>query len=236
MRTLAATASAVCVSLGAVTGAVAADLGGYRRDTVPYYYPPPPFISAVSWNGLYIGLQTGYVWGNADFTFSDGSGGGSSNPNGWVGGGYAGYNWQSGNFVLGFEADIEGGNVGGSFANAAAGTFGSSDLNWDGSLRGRMGIAQNRTLFYVTGGWAFGQADLQGSTLSTPPGCCSTSADLNGWTLGGGIEYAFSNELTIRGEYRFTDFGSVTADLVPGVTMPVDIQTSAFRVGAGYKF
>ena len=107
MRTLAATASAVCVSLGAVTGAVAADLGGYRRDTVPYYYPPPPLVSAVSWNGLYVGLQTGYVWGNADFTVSDGSGGGSSNPNGWVGGGYAGYNWQSGNFVLGFEADIE---------------------------------------------------------------------------------------------------------------------------------
>ena len=232
MRTIAATASAVFVSMGAVTGAVAADLGG--GTVVPSYYPPPPFVSAVSWTGPYIGLQTGYVWGNADFTFSDGSPGGSSNPNGWVGGGYAGYNWQSGNFVLGFEADIEGGNAGNSFANAVA--FGSSDLNWDGSLRGRMGIAQNRTMFYITGGWAFGQADIQGSTPNTPPGCCSTSAELNGWTLGGGIEYAFSNELTIRGEYRYTDFGSVTANIGSGVTVPVDIQTSAFRVGAGYKF
>ena len=206
MKTFAATASAIVVSLGAVSAANAADLGGSINDTVPYY---PPAVSAVSWTGLYFGLQTGYVWGNADHTFSDGSLSGNSDPSGWIGGGYGGYNWQSGNFVFGFEADIEGGNVDGSFVNAPGTSLGASELNWQGSLRGRMGIAADRTLFYMTGGWAFADADFSGTTSNTPVACCSYSTDLNGWTLGGGIEYAFSNELTIRGEYRYTDFGTV---------------------------
>lgn len=234
MKTLAISASAAIASI-AMTGTVlAADLGGSIKDTPAPYYPPA--VSAFTWTGFYLGLQTGYVWGNAAHTFSDGSLGGSSDPDGWIGGGHLGYNWQSGNFVLGVEGDIEGGNVEGSFANAAGTTFGSAELNWQGSIRGRIGIAADRTLFYVTAGWAFAEADVFGRSPAIPFGCCSTSADLDGWTLGGGIEYAFSNNFTIRGEYRYTDFGNVTADLNPTISMPVDVETHALRVGASWKF
>jgi outer membrane immunogenic protein len=235
MKTRVATIAIALAAIGAATSASAADLGrGSVKDRVPYY-PPAAYTGPFTLTGFYLGLQTGYVWGDASHSFSDGSFGGSSEPDGWVGGGYAGYNWQSGNFVFGLEGDIEGGDVGGSFRNAAGTVWGSTDLDWQGSLRARMGIAAYRTLFYITGGWALAQADEKGST-STPVGCCGFSADLDGWTLGAGIEYAFTNNFVVRSEYRYTDFGSVTGNIGGGVNMPVDLHTNAVRIGASWKF
>lgn len=232
MKRLIATTSAIVLSAGVAGVALAADLRGSIKDPAPYYPPPAPLFT---WTGFYAGLQTGYQWGNADHTFSNGLLGGASDPDGWIGGGHLGYNWQNGNFVLGAEADIEGGNVEGSFNNGA-GTFGSAELGWQGSIRGRVGIAADRTLFYLTGGWAFAEADISGASPFTPLGCCSVSADLDGWTLGGGVEYAFANNFTVRAEYRYTDFGDVSLNLNPTLTMPVDLETHALRVGASWKF
>ena len=187
--------------------------------------------------GFYAGLQGGYAWGETNYSFSNSNVKGSADPDGWVGGGYGGYNWQSGNLVFGFEADIEGGDVGGSFSTAGGTILGSTDLNWQGSLRGRIGLAADRTLFYVTGGWAFGDADVDGSIPGTPLGCCSESVSLDGWTLGAGMEYAVTHNFTVRAEYRYTDFGDVSLDLPNvNVTMPVEVETHALRVGAGWKF
>ena len=119
MKSRVTTIAIALAAMGAATSVSAADLGrGSVKDRVPYY-PPAAYTGPFTWTGFYLGLQTGYVWGDASHSFSDGSFGGSSDPNGWVGGGYAGYNWQSGNFVFGLEGDIEGGDVGGSFHNAA---------------------------------------------------------------------------------------------------------------------
>jgi outer membrane immunogenic protein len=231
MKLLAAVVSVIVASCAVIGSARAADLGSGVDETEPYYAPPS---YAFTWTGFYLGLQTGYVWGDANHTFSDGSVGASSDLDGWVGGGYAGYNWQSSNLVFGVEGDIEGGNIDGSYASPT--TLGSADFDWQGSLRGRVGVASNRTLFYLTGGWAFAGADVFGAIPGTPAGCCSANADLDGWTLGGGIEYAVHSNFIIRSEYRYTDFGDVTVNLSPTVTMPVEVETHVIRVGAGWKF
>lgn len=229
--------STALACFGFASAAAAADLGGSIKDSVPYYAPP---VSVFSWTGFYAGLQTGYAWGKSDFSFPNGLGSGSSDPEGWIGGGYGGYNWQSGNFVFGIEADIEAGDAGGSFSSPGGVIVGSTDLNWQGSIRGRMGVAADRTLFYITGGWAYGEADVDGAAIIGPllfTG--SDSANLSGWTLGGGIEYAVSTNFTVRAEYRFTDFGDVSLNLQNGATtanLPIEVETQTFRIGAGWKF
>lgn len=214
------------------TSVEAADLYGSVKDTyVPEYVPPPVF----RWTGFYVGLQTGYVWGNADHVFSDPNPGGSSDPDGWIGGGHMGFNWQSGQWVFGVEADIEGGNVDGSYGGPL--TAAAFELNWQGSLRGRLGLAADRTLFYVTAGWAFADADIAGFS-NIGPNATAFSDTLNGWTLGGGIEQAVTNNFTVRLEYRYTDFGSASGRLLPDNVdiMKTDLDTHAIRVGASWKF
>jgi outer membrane immunogenic protein len=150
-----------------------------------------------------------------------------------------GYNFQSGNIVFGIEADLEGGNLDGSFVNLTGiSSQGSVDLNWQGSVRGRVGIASGPALYYLTAGWAFGDFDFGGGPAGGPI-CCGYSDRLNGWTIGGGGEWALGRNMTARIEYRYTDFGSTSGGLpptFPGVTMPVDLTTHAIRAGLSYKF
>lgn len=231
MKSRMSTIAVALIAVGAATSASAADLGrGSIKDT---YIPPDVYAKPFTWTGFYVGLQTGYVFGDTDQSFTDGTILGSADTSGWVYGGHVGYNWQMNSFVFGLEADIEGGGVGGSHSNAAGTVFASTDMDWQGSLRARMGLAADRTLFYVTAGWAFAHANTD---AFTPTAAGSFSSDLDGWTVGAGIEYAVSSNFTIRGEYRYTDFGSVTGNLSGGVNMPLDLQTSAVRVGASWKF
>ena len=68
-------------------------------------------------------------------------------------------------------------------------------------------------------------------------GTAGESVSLSGWTLGGGMEYAVSHNFTVRAEYRYTDFGDVSVDFDNvNVTMPVEVETHALRIGAGWKF
>src|SRR5690348_1492372 len=130
-----------------------------------------------NWSGLYIGGTTGYLWGNSQHC--DGGTGpnactNSFNVRGLTGGGTLGYNWQADNFVLGVETDLSGASAkGGTSSNASYGCGGSgpicrTQLDWYGTVRGRLGyagwddhlpsIAGSRNwLPYVTGGLAYGR-------------------------------------------------------------------------------
>jgi outer membrane immunogenic protein len=91
---------------------------------------------------------------------------------------------------------------------------------------------------YVTGGWAFGDFDFNGG--SPAAGFASGFSETrHGWTIGTGGEFAISNNMTMRLEYRYTDFGNASGNLapaLPGVRMPVDLDTHAIRAGISYKF
>ncbi len=250
------------VAIATLTGtALAADLPS--RAPPPVFVPPPPIFT---WTGVYIGGQIGYQWGTVNLReYALGGGLVSSltglNPSGVVGGAHVGFNYQVNQFVFGLEGDVDGTSFSGTggFLGAAPAAFLSytSRINAEGSIRGRIGVAWDRTLFYATGGVAF--ADIPTSFLSagtpgvpapfaavalpaipaTPPGVDSFSNSRVGWTVGGGVEYAIDPHWSVRAEYRYTDFGHLTDGLVttfPGFFIREHFTNNAVRAGFSYKF
>jgi outer membrane immunogenic protein len=184
--------------------------------------------------------------------------GGGGRRSGVLGGGQVGYNWQVNQFVLGVEADAVGTGLNGSSASATR-TFGPPILlatvsqtvtvdfgriDWMASFRGRAGFAVNQALFYVTGGAAVAEFGGTTTTLVNGPGIAipagtfvsTTGGNTTrwGWTVGGGIEWAFSPNWSVAGEYRHTDFGNraTTFDVPSGLAAaPIFITgTSSSRL------
>jgi outer membrane immunogenic protein len=134
--------------------------------------------------------------------------------------------------------------------------------NIEGSIRGRLGYAWDRVLIYATGGVAFGgfngnvSGNFPGGVFITPPviaatafgpfgGSASASTTRVGWTVGGGLEYAVTNNWSIRAEYRYTDFGhstlytsafDSTALGAAGAFINRHFTENRVQVGFSYKF
>jgi outer membrane immunogenic protein len=204
--------------------ALAADL--------PTYEAAPavaPMVSAFNWTGFYAGVQTGYAWGDADVAGVDV--GDDYDVDGWLLGGFAGFNFEISSFVAGIEADLEWVNADGDNAVGSA-----TELNWQGSLRGRLGVALDRVLLYGTGGLAIADidADFVGAVAGDPPAptVVSTSGTELGWTVGAGVDFAVTDQIFVRGEYRYTDFGEI--ETPADVDQELDFHT--VRVGAGFMF
>src|SRR5271155_1026364 len=133
-------------SLVVVCGAmlVASGIGiASAADVPPPFEPPPPIVYApvpqiFSWSGFYVGGNTGWGWTNNSGTFTSAAGAGSfsGSSNGFLGGAQAGYNWQTGPFVIGAELDFQGTTASGS-VNASAGSAitGTAKTPWFGTLR-----------------------------------------------------------------------------------------------------
>jgi outer membrane immunogenic protein len=142
-------AAAGLVALVIAAPAIAADMPPNARPLVA----PAHF----DWTGFYIGADVGGTWfsDNASYFQPD-------TPGRVIGGGQAGVNWQSGMFVLGVEADIDGRHLDGNgsffpFAHAKVQDTQTQQEDWVGTVRGRLGIATvGKALFYATGGLAYG--------------------------------------------------------------------------------
>lgn len=206
--------------------------------------------STLRWTGSYIGAQAGYVGGRSRYSEPGYSQPGTMNydPKGFIGGVYVGYDRQFDNdFVLGGEVDFASGGVEGDSlyynadGNPAANSAGRAKMRSSGAVRARLGYAADRFLPYVAGGVAFGNYEY-GAGVSHAGHYDSFSASDTrvGWTLGAGVEYAFSDNLIGRFEYRYTDFGSKTLDVAEtgdwAVGNKVDLKTNDIRVGIAYKF
>jgi len=217
MKKLVFIAATLAASLA--TPAFAADM--------PVKAPPPaPVVAPPLWTGFYAGLNLGYSWGKADSSatlngaqiFSD-----SLDVNGVIGGGQLGYNWQTGNVVLGIEADIQASGQKGdksaafSFLVPGIGTASETTsyenkLTYLGTVRGRLGYAFDSWLLYVTGGWAYGHETLDATaavTLNAVTGTAAVSYSTNrsGWTVGGGVEMALNRNWSWKAEYLYVDLG-----------------------------
>ncbi len=234
MRKLLMTTAILCFASGA---ALAADLP-YRK-SAPVYTPPPP---AFTWAGLYVGGQIGYQWGSASPNLYGPDGSfvttlPTTNASGIVGGAHLGYNFQVSQLVFGLEGDINGLSYQGT--NYAAGFLSpfTTRENVEGSVRGRIGYAFDRILVYGTGGVAFG--NFQNTYTGIGGGFDSLSSTRTGWTVGGGVEYAVTNNWSIRAEYRYTDFGRNNDFLnasLPGDYVHQHIFDNRVQVGFSYKF
>jgi outer membrane immunogenic protein len=256
-RNIAATVTALGLSVGLSAAASAADLGAPPPAPV---YTKAPVIVPWSWTGFYLGGNVGYSWGHQSATVTDLAGdplvSSGADLDGVIGGGQIGYNYQINSVVLGIEADIQGsGQKGdGSFTLAGTcptvptiaalpcpGTTGADTdkLDWFGTVRGRLGYAAGRWLPYVTGGWAYGNGTISGTTTGSTSTTYSSSTNYTeGWTVGGGLEWAFLDHWSAKFEYLYIDFGSgPIVPISPSLNLATGHMTDNIgRVGINYRF
>ena len=178
----------------------------------PYYTPEGP-LSSFSWIGPYLGGNLGYEWGSTSNN--------PTRPSGIAGGIQGGYNWQSGQFVFGAEADIQ--------LAAANDTFAPWKFSnpWFGTVRGRAGYAVGSLLLYGTAGLAF--AELSGQTF----GLVSESHTNLGWAAGVGAEAAIYRRWSAKVEYLFVDLASSTFAITGASN---GLSANIFRAGVNYHF
>jgi outer membrane immunogenic protein len=263
--------------------------------TAPVYMSPAPIYT---WTGFYVGLNAGWGWGNSDgisnsvtSSFCNTAlvgcapnqasnaavaavpGSLDTNPNGFIGGGQIGYNWQTGAVVWGIEADFQGADIHGdatatgsvvptsSPGNTISVTGSASQkIDFLGTLRGRLGWTPSPPwLLYVTGGLAYGHTKTNVAFSEHVSGACFCGPDpvtsvendewRAGWTVGGGVEWMFAPQWTVKAEYLYYDLGSVTlnssvtqlnAAATPffgvGIASEVTYRGSIARAGVNYKF
>ena len=199
--------------LGLATGALAADLPSRRA--------PAPIIAAVpvfTWTGFYVGVNAGYGWNANDSITVGGIRFDLDDEGGFVGGAQAGYNYQIGSFVVGLEGDIQYADFGGDDRFDFDGDgildddFNTSD--WFGTVRARAGVAFDRALIYATGGFAF--AD-----------------NATGWTVGGGLEYAFTNNLSAKIEGLYVNLDQDDNNFF---AIDNDAEFGVVRAGLNFRF
>ena len=230
--------------------ALAADL--------PMPAPPPrapaayiPVAPLFSWTGIYIGGNAGAAWNRG--TVSDAVGNSFTLPSNnavFTGGGQVGGNWQMGALVLGVEGQFDWLS---NQNNASAGIpIGVNTIQvistdrWLTTLTGRVGFAADHWLFYAKGGgaWVGNQKVTINETGTFPGSFTSSSGGWNtGWTVGGGIEWAFAGPWSAKIEYDYIKLSSnsftvpATSTFLPNDTFTTanrNIQTVLF--GVNYRF
>lgn len=228
------------LALGAANAAAAADLP-YRKAAPPFVPPPPP--PALLFQGLYAGVQAGFV-GFADrsrdywavnnallFTSKTGHGGG------FQGGAHVGYDWRFGSFVGGLVADVTGARAVNDVYDPLGQYAVRNVLGVSGSLRGRVGVvAFDRLLVYATGG--LNLADVRHEYRSVFGLRSNKNYLLGSPTVGVGLEYAISDRWSGRVEYRITGLGTSreTTPVAWGLKTAHQAGSGAITAGVSYRF
>jgi outer membrane protein OmpA-like peptidoglycan-associated protein len=242
-------------SAAVVSAAMLASVVPAHAQTFVTWGGPP-----ANWQGPYGGLNLGADWGTMPGNvtiFGNPVTGAGPSSNALVrhsdttvtGGAQGGYNFQFNNFVFGLEGDIKGGGpslttrvisapAGSGFAAGDRFNVGS---DFNASIRGRVGYAWDQFLLYATGGVAFADTTVQANFVPTttaggaalPGHSNSNSTTLIGPTVGGGLEYAVTPNISIAAEYRYSDYGSDhlrvgPATTSPGVNVPAVARVSLF--------
>ncbi|MFO1183398.1 MAG: outer membrane beta-barrel protein [Bauldia sp.] len=197
--------------------------------------PPPPLALAYNWSGVYFGINGGWGWGNADWVYTAGplSAGhrADHDTDGGLVGGTVGVNWQSGNWVGGLEADIDWANIKGSTACPNVLFTCSSQINWLGTGRLRLGVAAGNFLLFGTGGVAFGGVE---AATAGPASGSETTTDV-GWTAGAGVEAALAGNVSLKAEWLYYDLGKSNHALDGSERADVTETGNLFRLGLNWR-
>jgi outer membrane immunogenic protein len=259
-------------ALAAVASGVAfaADLPSRNSAPLAPVYVAPAF----TWTGFYAGVNAGYGFGASNEAKTTGSTGFSGligpgiapgalkvDGDGFVGGGQIGYNVQMNQLVYGVEADIQyidnkksSSFIGAPILGTQLNTSAESELRYFGTVRARLGYTpMDRFLVYATGGLAYGDVRTTTSVVGVQAPALawagSKSETRVGYTVGGGVEYALTNNWTLKGEYLYYDLGkSNVAALGNGAVRSVaalngvdylsrvETKGHIVRAGLNYKF
>ncbi|MFG1283846.1 outer membrane protein [Xanthobacter autotrophicus] len=196
-------------------------------------------VQTFSWTGFYIGGNVGWGWADntydvtpfgsvVSYSYSPGT------SNGFIGGFQVGYNYQfANNVVVGVEADMDWSDIGSSTLVAGGPLTGgeiSQNVDYFGTIRARLGYGIDRFLPYITGGAAWAKSnfsDFYGSSYNNTKW---------GWTAGAGVEYAITNNWTVKAEYLYLGFEKSSANDFFGDTYSVGSNISTAKLGVNYKF
>jgi outer membrane immunogenic protein len=214
-------------------------------------------ISGFDWSGAYIGAHGGYAWGEADVSYEGEPGGGDLDGGFW-GGALAGYNLQHDAIVFGVEGDFGIGDVSGKGDPKPLPTEEtydySYDLDWNAHLRARAGFAVDRALFFVAGGLAaashtLGVEETTGGLIcpagpnpclqAITPDTVSLGEDSKthiGFTVGGGVEFALTDNVLLRAEYLYDSYGEESYEDEEGNEYDVDLTAQTVRAAVSFKF
>lgn len=237
--------SKILTGLGATV--VAAFAGSALAADIPLKAPAPVAPALINtWNGWYVGLNAGYSWGRSLVDYVQGpsdffgvANPGESlarstklSPQSFIGGGQVGFNYQTGPWVWGVEADIAWRDKTDSkslVVNTLGDTLTLTDnQQWVGTVRGRFGLAPTPDwLIYATGGLAYGNFEHT-VTQFCNVACNQTqtfsdSVTRTGWTAGGGFEFAFSRNWSLGAEYLYMDFGKSTLAVAAAGVPPLPV-------------
>lgn len=259
-RLLVANVLAAVLTAGA---AQAADMAA------PVVTKAPVVAPAFSWTGFYIGAHAGYGWGRTEFShayqpefpdaYGDDIADAEYDTDGWLAGGQIGFNYQIDQFVIGVEADASWADINGSGEyfvydpqDVLVGTCVKqgdpcrSEIDALGTITARLGVAFDRALFYVKGGAAWASVSHRsGYTDADPEFSWHDTVDETrwGWTIGGGAEYAFADNWSVKVEYNYIDLGDdkVTFNYQPDdYVFPhratVDQHLHIVKAGINYRF
>jgi outer membrane immunogenic protein len=250
MRYITRLGVAVTAVMGTSLAAQAADLRPpVSKEREPVYL----------WAGFYAGVNAGFAWSRTEVdplgnsllctsapatctaqVVSIPPSLGTNGKGGMIGG-QAGFNYQTGPYVLGVEADLDWTNLGASgtqsgvapvigFPGAFVATTATADqrLRYFGTLRARVGftpVLYPTLLVYLTGGLAYGGLNSSTSVAQINPVACigcvvtpgtgSESVIRTGWTFGGGFDYLLAGDWSVRAEYLYFNLGSTSYSLAP---------------------
>jgi outer membrane immunogenic protein len=264
--------------VGVAGAALIAGLSAHAADLgrPPPYKAPPPVAAPVpifSWTGCYLGGHVGWGWGRDTISIPNLAATAevppeevagitvpsvTANTNGFLGGGQVGCNYQfAPNFVVGIEGDGSAADIKGNLTESVAVPFPPGVLtgtahgktDWLASVTGRLGWAAGPWLIYAKGGVAWA-GDKFSADIPFFDEHLEASQTRTGWTVGGGVEWAFWNNWSAKIEYDFYDFGTrsvtLTGTFVPigetvviPVTVPgIDVKQTinAVKFGINYRF
>jgi outer membrane immunogenic protein len=180
----------------------------------------------------------------------------SANASSWLAGAHAGYNWQQGSMVYGFETDFQATQLNSSMTGGLTpGSPPGSDfahttatIDSYGTFRGRLGFTTGQWLFYGTGGVAYGNVNLSSTFSSLGVQTFSQTIEPKiGWVAGVGFEYLVKPNVMLTFGYQYVDLGrvgissSTTGPVDPivvvlGQSATVHAQFQAVTVGMSWRF
>lgn len=187
-----------------------------------------PVSTTTDWSGAYLGISAGR--GRLDGSLETaGLAPLEGDFDGPLYGLFVGYNKQFyNNIVAGIEADLEHNENESQLPSVFGDLIGKTE--WQGSVRGRLGYSLDRALIYMTAGYATTRAEAE------IVGTGSAASTFGGYTVGAGIDYAVSEHIFGRIDYRYNDFGNEPLDFGAAVVPEGELSQHAIKVGLGVKF
>jgi outer membrane immunogenic protein len=229
------------------SGAKASAAQNRNRDVAQdaYYKAPMAAPPRFSWTGCFAGGHGGGLWANKDWTGVALGGFGGHHIDSWIAGVQAGCDYQSGQLVIGVQGDYgwtdgSGRNVNPLLVTAGGAAIGDrSSMDSIASVTARIGYAADRTLYYVRGGLAWERDRYKMFVVPTGATLFSANETRAGYTVGGGVEYALNNFVSVFAEYNYYNFGNERLSFVDPAAAAVrliDIKSNASVVKGGVVF